>query len=448
MRDLYLLLILALITFPLSGQDDIIYLQDSILCEQGIPGTLEYEPESRIYFTQHDEQGRPLEQIRERRSENGVWFPSRRRVLAYENDRLSERLLQRWDFDASAWTDERKDHYTYQDDLLQVYLRQRAQKAQLVNYRRWSYAYTEEGDEKLVLLEQWNGSDWENLSRKVQEYTDAGLLENQLLQVWMNGDWRNVKVREWQYEQAGGQARVAATVVRVWSSQLNDWLNQLRQVFVYDNGRWIRSRIETWNANTQQWVNEDRMVHYYDAQNRPIGQALQRWEGEWVNSGQVAYTFQDREYISRIQTWDRQSEEWTNFLRYRVLLDDRNLLQLKEGMQAWDPADMQWENQAFTQRYTYSWSEAIVNSTQEAKEVRACVVPNPYSIGSYFFCDLPPQPQPYRVELFDMLGRSVYQQNLISGSAVSIDRRPAAGMYLLRIHNGRQTYHIQRLVIP
>lgn len=432
------------------AQDDIVFLQDSIYCDQGINGTLEFEPQTRILFPEHDERGRPLEEIRERRSNSGVWRPQTRRLLNYEGDNLTELLIQVWDMDSETWQDQRKDSYTYVDDLLRENLRQRALKGALVNYRRWLYDYNEDGLESLVLLQQWTGSEWENLSRKSLEYNQNNDLSRQLLQVWMNGEWRNVRVRDWEYEAAGGgRARVKTTTVRVWSVALGDWVNQLRKIFNYnDDGIWISSRFEDWVPATEEWVNTDRMVYRYNAQNQPIGQFLQRWDGaDWVNRGQANFVFQDNQFLSRIETWDAVSEEWTNFLRYRASLDDRNLLQSRVGMQAWDEDQMRWENREFTQRYTYYWTEAIVNSVKEAEVFSACIVPNPYPVGSYFFCDLPPSRRPYQLELYDMLGRPVYRQNIQSGQAVAINQEPAAGVYVLRIRDGQQLYHLQRIVI-
>ena len=103
--------------------------------------------------------------------------------------------------------------------------------------------------------------------------------------------------------------------------------------------------------------------------------------------------------------------------------------------------------QTFTQRYTHFWSEAIVNDVNEATQATACVIPNPYPTGTFFFCDLPPSKNNFQLELYDMLGRTVYQKDLQSGQAVSIDQRPAPGVYVLRIHDQQQLYHLQRLVI-
>jgi hypothetical protein len=267
--------------------------------------------------------------------------------------------------------------------------------------------------------------------------------------VWFNANWRNVRSRVWNYEMAGTRSRVKVTTVRVWSEEMNDWVDQLRKIFQYNNeGLWVSSRFESWREDTQEWVNTDRMMYTYNEQNQPSGQYLQAWDGgEWENRGQVSFTFKDKQFLSEIETWNKAEEDWNNFLRYQVNLDDQNLLESRVGMQNWNGEAMMWENRNYTQRYTYYWSEALVNSIEKVGEIFSCTIPNPYPTGHFFFCDLPQTQQKYQLELYDLLGRPVYQLNFQSGEALSVNERPTAGMYVLRIHDGQKVYHLQRLVI-
>ena len=152
-------------------------------------------------------------------------------------------------------------------------------------------------------------------------------------------------------------------------------------------------------------------------------------------------------FLSRIESWDKANEEWSNFLRYMVELDEQRLLKARTGMQAWNKEDMAWENRNFTRKYTHFWSEQIVNSVNDIPEFNACVLPNPYPVGAYFFCDLPDGNVNLQLELYDVLGRPVYQQDVRNGDAFSIDSRPAPGVYILRIRDQNQLHHLQRLII-
>lgn len=448
MRTMFLCFILLATAVVSHGQETTTYVRDSIYGDRGITGTLNFEPETRTYFPRRDEQGRTLEEVIEIVDNTGNWRPQSRKLFAYQDGELTEMHIQVWVPSREEWVDQRRDHYTYQDGLLQEFRREKAPQGTLRNDRLWSYTYNEDGAETEVLLQEWNGADWEDLSRKVVSYTEDGNLELQTLQVRQNNDWRNVRCRQWAYETQGNRSRVRATTVKVWSPDKGDWVDQLRKLFFYnDDGLWERSRFENWNEETQQWENSDRMLHLYNDRNQPVGQYLQRWNGEWENRGRVSYSLQDNQFFSRIETWDEVMQAWTNFLRYRATFDDNGLLQMRTGMQAWNEEQMAWENRGFTQRFTHYWSELMTSSAAEIRDLTACLVPNPYRVGTHFFCDLPPARNAYQLELYDVLGRPVYRRDVESGQAMSIDRRPAPGMYVLRIHDGRQLYHVQRLVI-
>lgn len=450
MKSLFYLIffLFAVAHFGLS-QESSLLLQDSIYVDQGINGTTDFEAQTRIYFPSYDERGRVLQQVRERMGEEGNWQPQSRRLFTYNGDDLVEMHIQLWSINNEMWLDQRRDLYSYENGLRTQFVRQKAPQGQLENERRWQYSYNEDEQETAVLLQQWDGGDWANLSRKVLTYNEDGDPESQVLQVWINESWRNLRSRVWNYEMNETRSRVKVTTVRVWSTETNDWVDQLRKIFQYNNdGLWVSSRFESWLADTQEWVNSDRMMYTYNDENQPAGQYLQTWDGgEWENRGQVSFSYKDKQFLSEIETWDKAGGAWNKFLRYQVHLDDENLLESRVGMQNWNGEAMQWENRNYTQRHTYFWSEALVNSVKEVGEIFSCTIPNPYPSRQFFFCDLPQQKTNYRLELYDLLGRSVYQLDFQSGEALSIQERPTPGMYVLRIHDGQKLYHLQRLVI-
>lgn len=446
---LYLSFLLLITTGPALGQGNSIFLQDSIYIDRGISGTTDFAPQTRIYFQSYDGQGRVLRQVRERLGEDGIWRPQSRRMFTYDGDNLTEMHIQMWSINNEIWLDQRKDLYSYENGLRTEFIRQKAPQGQLENERRWAYSYDADGQQTDILLQQWNGGAWENLSRKMVSLNEEGDPETQVLQVWFNEAWLNVKSRIWNYETAGPRSRVKVTTVKVWSAEINDWVDQSRKIFQYsDSGQWIASRFEDWHPAEQEWVNTDRMQYNYNENNQPTGQHLQTWNGqEWINRGQVSVQYKDQQFLSEIDTWDQVDNEWDHFLRYRVELDDQYLLASRVGMETWNGEAMLWENRGFTQQYTYYWSEAIVNSIEEVGEVFSCKVPNPYVPGQYFFCDLPPNQKNYQLELFDLLGRPVFRQAFQSGEALSINQRLTPGVYVLRIHDQQQVFHLQRLVI-
>lgn len=440
-------LILWYSTTPLPAQPATL-IRDSIHCERGIPGTQNFAPESRILFPRYDEAGRLLEEIHEERMAGGQWEPVRRRSFSYSGDKLSERRLQSWDAASQTWQDRRLDRYQYSEGLLREYVRQQAKDGQLHNDRRWVYAYNEAGRQTSMLIQDWRMEDWHNLSRKLTSYGPEGLLQRQTLQQWQNDDWLPTRSRRWDYAPINGSPRVQTTTMQRWSAAQATWIDQSRKRFAYsDEGLWIASVFEDWDAAAMAWVNTDRMQYQYDAQRIPTGQVLQKWEGDWQNHGRALFDQSQQVFASRIDNWDNDVQQWTHFLRYQIVTDDDNRLLQKTGMQAWNAASGEWENRAFTQRYTHFWSPLMVSSPEATPPPLACLIANPYRPGTPFSCALPAAAQPYRLELYDLLGRRVYTDRLSGGQDLQLAIRPAAGTYLLRIVNQDRLYHLQRLLI-
>ena len=116
-------------------------------------------------------------------------------------------------------------------------------------------------------------------------------------------------------------------------------------------------------------------------------------------------------------------------------------------MERWDSDSETWINRNFTQRFTYFWSEQVVNALQEVALPENCQLANPYQGGMPILCDLTGTSTNLQVELYDMMGRRVLQQSWASAQEGSIDSPPVPGLYLLRITQDQQTQHLQKIVI-
>ncbi len=444
---------LWLVAIPIAfattiAAQDIVTVRDSIFIERGVAGTTDFTPEARISVTAYDDRGRPLTELRERRTQGGTWAPELRRQFAYAEGELVDQLAQRWDSGTSTWRNQRRDQYQYSNGQLQQRLRQRATAdGTLFNDRRWQYTYDAAGRETSELLQQWDGSAWGNFTRKVVDYTPAGLISEQVLQAWIGGAWRNARSRIWQYAPVNDAPRVEQTLARVWSVAAGEWENQIRQRFNYnDSGLWTESQYQAWNATEAKWDNTDRTRYQYDQQ-RPSGVISQIWTTDWQNEGRVDLEFANNLLRSRIQQWDPDAGEWENFLRYWIEFSEEFLPFRKIGMQIWNAAMSDWENRNFTRRISYSYTDLILNRVAEAELPQACRIPNPYLPGTPFACELPPVATGYQLEVFDMLGRRVLTQRVTDTQSLAIASRPAAGTYVVRISDGRQVRHLQRLVI-
>jgi hypothetical protein len=423
---------------------------DSVYGEQGIPGTLNFAPDFRIYYPSYDEEGRVLETIREKSDGMGNWTPLERRIFSYEGN-STVRTIQVWLVNQREWTNRRRERTDFDDELIQQRTREVRGGDTLRLERRWNYTYNSDNKETNLLLERWNGFEWENLSRKISTYNGAGNLSVQVLQFWFQEDWRNIRRRGWEYQSENtGNFFVEKTQVQVWSVEEEAWINQLQQTFDYEDGRWAESLFSAWDENQEAWLNDDRMLYHYDENNHPDGQTLQRWNGAWENAGRANFSFADSSFLSNIQQWDDGSQDWVNLLRYQVELNQYGRLKAKTGMQAWNQGSGQWENRIFSQRIQYSSSPAdIINGVEGRVPLpQSCSVPNPYLPGTSFSCDFGGNQRPFSLELIDAQGRLVLRQSVRSQQTTSINLQVPSGLYVLRVRDKHQLVHLQRIVIP
>jgi hypothetical protein len=424
-------------------------LLDSLYGERGIPGTTTFVPDFRVSYPAYDDMGRPLEVILETFNGSGVWTPSRRRLFAYEG-MTTIMTEQIWSNELRDWADRRRETTEEEDDLVLLRVREIRDGDTLRNQRRWTYTYDGEDQETMVLLERWNGLEWENLSRKSSTYNGNGGITSQTLQFWFEGNWRNIRRRGWQYGPDNAPPYfVEQALTQVWSVDEGAWVNQLRQDFTYEDGLWTASTFSTWNANQENWQQADRTLYEFDEFNRPSGLTVQRWSSDWENDGRVEYGFSQTTLNSRIQRWNSGDQEWINFLRFQTELDENGLAKTRTGMQSWNTNTGSWENQVYSQRITAVNTPAdLINSLEEVELPTACPVPNPYLQGTSFSCDFGNDPRPHTMEVFDSQGRLMLQQVVRSNQSTSIDLKLPSGMYVMRVRNQQNLRHLQRLVIP
>ncbi|MCB0639364.1 MAG: hypothetical protein KDC54_22215, partial [Lewinella sp.] len=201
-------LLIGLLVFgTLFGQGD--FRQDSILTEEGIPGTTEYNPLSRTYFEDHQPNGRPGTVTTIRLTESGEWVPSRRILSTYEGNLVTERRVQRWSNTSADWVDDRARLQTFDDNgqlLSRISQAAPASGEPLENVRRQTFLYTGEQMLETVIVENWVTGAWQRFGRRQFSYTPDGEIVERRWQRWNGGAWIDQFRRVWQYGPLGFNA--------------------------------------------------------------------------------------------------------------------------------------------------------------------------------------------------------------------------------------------------
>ncbi len=431
----------------LLAQENSVFKRDSVYIDQGINNTNDFENTRRIYFVQEDDQGRVLEKIIHRKNDVGAFEPFRRHLSTYEGSNLTQFVIQAWELMTEEWISIREDNYSFDNGLLVNYLRRTMQDGVLADYRQWNYVFDAEGNEVEVILQDKQVGEWINRSRKQQTFNEEGELLTQTLQKWENDSWKNSRQRAWDYDMASGLTRMVT--LSAWDTPTSTWIDVFIQTFSYNaESQWTGSSYQAWDQDNEVWVNTQRTQYLYDNQRNPIGQIMQLWENDdWRNNLRGGLTINGETQSSVIQQWNASTDTWNNFLRYQQTVASNGITEQKRGMETWDASTESWINRNFTQRYTYFWSEQVVNALAAVALPENCKVANPYQGGLPIRCELADASTDLQVELYDMMGRRVLQQSWASTQGGSIDATPPPGLYLLRIAQNQQTQHLQKIVI-
>ncbi|TGE25439.1 T9SS type A sorting domain-containing protein [Hymenobacter aquaticus] len=174
---------------------------------------------------------------------------------------------------------------------------------------RYSWAYNAAGQQTRNLIENWNGTAWQNQTLSLDSYNSASSLTEHLEQKWVNGAWQNVFRATVQYD--------ARNHYVAWSNE--DWRNNAwvatyggRATVTYNAaGAVVEETEDLLNTATGTYQPNLRHVYSYASATAllPNGQTSQHWEnGAYVNQQRVNNAVRDSQ--GRVLT--SESELWLN----------------------------------------------------------------------------------------------------------------------------------------
>ncbi len=442
----YLLLPWLLLTC-LTVEAQTIIKQDSLLIEQGVAGTNDFDDLSRKLILAHDDDGRPLEILTESFTD-GEWRPRRKVTLSYEQGRISNTLIQVWNPLTETFQDSRERILTYgpNNQLLSRVDRQAPSPGEaLVNDQQWLHTYDDDEQLLLSVLQAWDGGSWEDLRRRTYAYNANGQLIEQVAQVWAANDWRNLQRRSMSYDPMHFGMTVA--LGQQWSPEEQSWVNVQRMTYTYNaQNNWSSEVTQVWDQDNEAWVSDHRQLFTMGPQGQFEGRVRQVWEDDqWRSQFRGAQTFNGQLLNIQFEGWQEDTQSWENHSRHFLHYGADGRLALSQGWERWNSSSEQWENDLDTRRYRFFWS-ALITATEETPIINNCRVPNPYLSGQVISCNLPNADASYTLELFDLLGRRIYRATFTAGEDARIDRSFPQGTYVLRIRQNDKIYHLQQLL--
>jgi hypothetical protein len=444
---LFSLGLFTLAALPLMGQQE--WVRDSAYLDQGIPQTTDFENIIRVYFEEYDADGRPLEIRSQLENPMGSWENWRRRTFTYDDGSPTMILTQYWDTNEEEWQALAERTYTYDgmgNRLTKTIRRAPEMGAPLEETRKWTYTYNGVGNQEAMLYQEWNGTDWENISRQNWSYNTEERLEEQLLQLWDGSSWQDARRRMWSYDPDNGL--LDGVIAQQWDEDTQAWVNTDRREYFNTNPvNWSGFRESTWDVAEDEWINQRQEIYNYQGIQFLESRIIQEWEDDtWQNQFQLSYSAEIGLISVLGEVWDDGNEDWSSYARHQFFYEDLNRVVEDLGWQFWNPDMEIWENDDLTFRRRHFWSQASV-ATQEILIPDNCLIPNPYPLNTPFFCASLPQGEQMELRLVSTSGQLVYSTSITGGGPFQINKALPSGMYFLQIRGPQAIHHLQKLMI-
>lgn len=187
---------------------------------------------------------------------SGYWENAAKLSYSYNDDKLSEVIVQLWE--NGAWKNDMKEVYNYN------------------------------GDVTTVLYWGWNGNNW--FSAELYTYTHSNSTIELIIQYMQGGAWQN---DEKQIFTLDFDERVVEIVEQDWVN--NTWVNDEQTIYNYEGGVFTSKLIKDWNGSA--WADECRYVYEHDDKGNAIqGECFSFAGNNWVYADgdiEIAYGYSE-----------------------------------------------------------------------------------------------------------------------------------------------------------
>jgi hypothetical protein len=360
------------------------------------------------------------------RRPDGEWMNGVLKTYTYDNDLLSEVLVQFYHGPTQAWYDHFRKFYSYYDDgslaqiIHQVWYRPGQEWA---NRFRKVLVYNEDGS---------LASDTTYLCRPVQQewiykhlrqiyYNDLGYKIMQVTSHYVadSSIWKSIHREIYNPDENG---LVQDITVQHWCRPMQEWKNLKQILFEYnDAGLSVERLVRYWHRIDSTWVDAHRNLFTYDENDNLDTMIFQRWRegaGIWSNK-----ELNDFEYdaagtlLSRLtQVWNWELQSWQNFRLMELVIDLKHL--------AAGTDDPSYEN---------------------PPEIRLSY-PNPYN-SSQQVSIAGIDTKHYTITLSDLNGQAVFTRQVTSGQQFRIDADLVPGLYILMVSDEMKLLKSSKMLI-
>ncbi len=429
-----------------------LFIQDSSLCSTGLDRLAEFEENFKATYAYTDE-GQIAEMTFYTKINDESWQPFSRKQYTYQDQLLNRYLYQTWNTSNGSWQDRYEERMSYNNRGARTGMIARGNPTGLAwtPLNRDSLIYNNDGNLVRYSSATWENVNWTPAFRREATYNEEQQPLQTFYEQWTGSNWDTLFRESNTYDSLGF----------IWTGYLLEEKKEMtgtfqpvmRESYGYNlNGFWETTTRQSWNTNTMTWENSRREELKYNNRGIWTEWLRQTWavpEQEWENNRRRRFSLNTAEGIQTdiTQEWNPSPPGWNNASLNLAAFDRFGHLVREAGTQTWDPATASWKNRPDTRQCFHYWSEQATTSITTAIPQVDCYYPNPYNAGRSIECPALDTGKRFQLRLTDMSGRIVYDQTIVGGQVLSIDRSLPFGLYSLTIAERGAIHYSGKIII-
>lgn len=247
--------------------------------------------------------------------DNGSWINNRLLENVYlPSEEIENQVIKIWNSTNNDWQGSERRTYQYNADnyltsLLLEKFNPQTGAWELVSRNSYKYFNLSEPDE--FLLQEWNGTDWEDKGQIFYSYNTNLQVTSSIFRLWNNNQWVNANQTFESYDNDFKQTR---TERETWNIAAQDWDNSTRAVYFYNQeDKLDRVSNEIWVNQDSTWAFTNDNVYRYDFRKRNNELIIRNFDGtDFQNYYRNKRTFDLNDNIKKVENQFFQGGFWVN----------------------------------------------------------------------------------------------------------------------------------------
>jgi hypothetical protein len=289
---------------------------------------------------------------------------------------------------------------------------------------------------------------WEDTERVLAEYNENRLPTVVTYQEKINTVWLNA-ARETSGYDEDFQFVQETYLLETADEMTGELENAIREQYEYDLRGFYSGRVrQLWNDTTGMWENALKDLFTYS----PFGVwkrwDQEVWDGKWKPALIREFKFNNGFQVDEEQAWIPDLNEWVNTRRRLVQYDEYGNLTRERNRELWNPVTDDWVNGPEAMQCRHFWSEKTTTSVLPLeRNLMECTMMNPYLPGSEINCVSGSPQGEYQVNVFDQMGRLIYQQSILDRQTFSIRGNMPMGLYYMTVSGQEKILYKRKVII-